>query len=105
MKLHKVSFFRRLLKDMRGQTAPLMAVSMLAYIGIAGVSIDLGHAYFARQQLQSSSNAAALAGAAVMPNITSATTNVTLYSAMAGEMNAGSSLPNVLVTPAFYFAP
>jgi Flp pilus assembly protein TadG len=104
MKLHKVSFFRRLLKDMRGQTAPLMAVSMLAYIGIAGVSIDLGHAYFARQQLQSSSNAAALAGAAVMPNITSATTNVTLYSAMAGEMNAVSSLQNVIATPTFYCA-
>jgi Flp pilus assembly protein TadG len=30
----------------------MLAVSMIAFIGIAGITVDLGHAYVARQQLQ-----------------------------------------------------
>jgi hypothetical protein len=39
-----------------------------------------------------------------MPNLTAAAANVTLYSAMAGEKNAVSSMQNVVATPTFYCA-
>jgi hypothetical protein len=89
--------------EARGQTAILMAAGVFAFIGITGVAIDLGHGYFALQQLQSSTNAAALAGAAAMPNTTAATANVTAYSAMTGGKNANSGLTSVSLgsTPTF----
>jgi hypothetical protein len=76
---------------------------MIAFIGIAGITIDLGHAYVARQQLQTSTNVAALAGAAAMPNTTSATTQVTAYSAQTGQLSATPNLTNVSLgsTPTF----
>ncbi|MGA3161698.1 MAG: pilus assembly protein TadG-related protein [Terracidiphilus sp.] len=101
MKLQKVSCFRKLLKDTHGQTAIVMALSMVAFIGMAGIAIDLGHGYAAVQLLQASTNAAALAGAAALPNTTTATSQVTAYSAMAGEKSANPSLTDVTVTPTF----
>lgn len=104
MKLHKVCFFRRLLKDTSGQSAPMLAFSMLAFIGISGMTIDLGHTYVARQQLQTSTNAAALAGAASLPNTTTATAQVKAYSAMTGQKSATPGLTNVSLgsTPTYH---
>jgi Flp pilus assembly protein TadG len=73
----------------------MVVVGMVAFIGVAGVAIDLGHAFYAREQLQNSSNAAALAGAAALPNTTAATTAVTAYSALPGDHGATSALTNV----------
>jgi len=103
MKLHGLSFVRRLLKEARGQTTILMAAGILALIGIAGVAVDLGHGYYSLQQLQSSTNAAALAGAAAMPNTTAATANVITYSALPGGQNANPNLTSVSLgsTPTF----
>jgi len=101
MKLHKVTLFRRLLKDTRGQSAVMLSVSMLAFIGIAGITVDLGHAYVARQQLQVSTDVAALAGASAMPNTTTATALVTAYSAEPGQKSATPNLTNVAITPTF----
>jgi hypothetical protein len=78
-----------------------MALSMVAFIGMAGIAIDLGHGYAAVQLLQASTNAAALAGAAALPNTTTATAQVTAYSAMTGDLSANPSLTNVTVTPTF----
>jgi len=103
MKLIRVSFFLRLLMEARGQTTMMVGLAALAFIGITGVAIDLGHGYFALQQLQASSNAAALAGAAAMPNTTAAISAVTLYSATSGGNNANSNLTSVSLgsTPSF----
>jgi hypothetical protein len=90
-----------LLADAQGQTLYLAAVGMLAFVGVAGLSIDLGHAYYARQQLQESTNAAALAGATVLPDTDSAAANATAYSAMNGQMNASPNLQNAAVSYAF----
>jgi len=79
----------------------MMAVSMIAFIGIAGMTVDLGHAYVARQQLQNSTDVAALAGAAAMPNTTTATTQVIAYSAEPGKLSATPNLTNVAVTTTF----
>ena len=45
----------------QGQLLPWVAFLMVSIIGIAGLSIDLGHAYVVRQELQNAANAAALA--------------------------------------------
>jgi len=51
----------------RGQTLPLVAVFMVVLIGFAGFAIDAGHWWLTKRQLQSSVDAAALAGASQMP--------------------------------------
>jgi len=101
MKPHNVTLIRRLLKDTQGQSAAMLVVSMLAFIGIGGITIDLGRAYVARQQLQISSDVAALAGAAALPNTTTASTQVTAYSALPGDKSATPNLTNVKVTTSF----
>jgi hypothetical protein len=79
----------------------MLAVSMIAFIGIAGITVDLGHAYVARQQLQTSTNVAALAGAAALPDTTTATAQVTAYSAQTGQKSATPNLTNVVITPTY----
>ena len=70
-----VSFARRALNDQRGQTLPFVALGMVAFVGVAGLSIDVGRAYVVRSQLQSSANAAAMRPRSL--NDTSATTVIT----------------------------
>jgi Flp pilus assembly protein TadG len=72
-----VSFARRALNDQRGQTLPFVALGMVAFVGVAGLSIDVGRAYVVRSQLQSSANAAALAA---LPNLYNSNTTTTVTS-------------------------
>src|ERR1035437_6088254 len=99
MKMLKMSFLRRVLKNEQGQSLVFVTLGGLAFIGAAGISMDLGNAYVARQQLQASTNAAALSGAVYLSNAylntASATNAVTQYSSVAGNLNATSSLTNV----------
>ena len=50
-------------------------------LGIAAFSIDVGYAYYAKRQLQSATDAAALAGAQDLPNATTAIATATSYAA------------------------
>jgi Putative Flp pilus-assembly TadE/G-like/von Willebrand factor type A domain len=53
---------------------PLLAIGMLVVlIGFSALAVDVGRAYFAKRQLQASADAAALAGAQVLPDISAAT--------------------------------
>jgi len=62
------------IRDERGQIMPLLALGvLLVMLGFAALAIDVGHAYFAQRQLQASADAAALAGAQVLPDIGAAT--------------------------------
>ena len=63
MKNNHESFLRKALRDQRGQSAVWVALSLTAALGLTGMSIDLGHAYVVRSQLQTTVNAAALSGA------------------------------------------
>jgi hypothetical protein len=58
-----LSFVRSFLNDNSGQVLPWVTGMMLCFMGMAGLTIDVGHAYVAKDVLQSSSNAAALAAA------------------------------------------
>jgi hypothetical protein len=103
MKLIKMSVLRRVLKNEQGQSLVFVALGGLAFIGAAGISMDLANAYVARQQLQASTNSAALSGAVYLSNsyfnTASATTAVTTYSSVTGNLNTASSLKNVQMQP------
>jgi hypothetical protein len=43
MKLHRVSFVRRAMKDEHAQIMLLVAFGLVAFVGLAGISIDLIH--------------------------------------------------------------
>jgi Flp pilus assembly protein TadG len=56
-------------------------LAMLALLGVAAFAIDVGYAYYAKRQLQSAVDAAALAGAQDLPDITTATATAQSYAA------------------------
>jgi hypothetical protein len=91
MKNTIVSYVRRALSDQRGQVLPWVALAMLAFMGMAGLTVDVGHAYVSQSKLQYCSNAAALAGAAAMPS-SSAPGIATSYGCGPGGENADPSL-------------
>lgn len=96
------SFVRRLLGEERGDVLPVLAVSMIALLGMGGITIDVGRAYVLREQLQNSCNAAALAASGAVYN-TSSTDNASTYAAnfgstVSGDKNYNSNLPSVTST-------
>jgi hypothetical protein len=68
------------IRDESGQIMPLLAVGLLIImIGFSALAVDVGHAYFAKRQLQASADAAALAGAQVLPDTAAATSLAQQY--------------------------
>jgi Flp pilus assembly protein TadG len=53
MRNNPKSFVRRALRDERGQVLPWVIFGMIGMLSMAGVSVDVGHAYAVRNQLQS----------------------------------------------------
>src|SRR5580698_10163713 len=88
----------RFLRDQRGQSAVLVTVMLFAVMGLSAAGVETGHVYYAYRLLQSSTKAAALAGAQAMPDITDSTALVTKYSSMANQENATSLLQNDAVS-------
>jgi hypothetical protein len=58
----------------RGQILPIVVLALLGLLGVSAFAIDVGFAYYAKRQLQSATDAAALAGAQDLPNIATAVT-------------------------------
>jgi Flp pilus assembly protein TadG len=79
-------FIPRVWKDQKGQVLPWMALLMVLFLGMAGLTVDLGHAYVCYRELQTSTDAATLAGAYAM-TLSGATS-----SSVQGEVKAFSSL-------------
>jgi Putative Flp pilus-assembly TadE/G-like len=63
----------------RGQILPIAVLALVALLGVAAFSIDVGYAYYAKRQLQSAADAAALAGAQDLPNVSAAMTSAASY--------------------------
>jgi Flp pilus assembly protein TadG len=78
-----------------GQVVVLVAISLVVLLGFAALAIDVGNAYYAQRALQGSADAAALAGAEVLPNATSARTLALQYGGDTGSKNVHSGLNNV----------
>lgn len=79
---------------------PVIALMGVGLMGLAGMVIDVGHLYISYNELLASTNAAALAGAEVLPNSTAATI-ATQYSATAGNLNAHGNLPGVTMVSGY----
>jgi hypothetical protein len=95
-------FLRRLLKNLSGQTGVVVAASMSGIVLLGGVSVEVGHIYYAYQQLVASTNSAALAGASQMPDVTVANTYVTDYSVETGQLNATNFLQNASISTNYF---
>jgi len=100
----KQDFFG-ILRNENGQILPWMALLITLIFGAAGLTVDLGHAYVCYRQLQSSTDAAALAGAYAMAQSgatqTGVKAEVTSFSSVKGDANATQNLPNAAVQSSF----
>jgi hypothetical protein len=64
----------------RGQVVALLAVGLVAFLGLSALAIDVGSWYYAQRRLQATADAAALAGVQVLPlDSVGATTLATQY--------------------------
>jgi Flp pilus assembly protein TadG len=71
---------RRRLRDERGQVLAIAAGGAVAFIMFVALVVDGGYGFWAKRSLQSSSDAAALAGAQLLPDSTTATNEAYAYS-------------------------
>ena len=75
---------------------------LIVFFGMAGLTLDLGHAYVSYRELQASTDAAALSGAYAMAQPGATQTTVTAavdaYSSQAGGANINGNLPSATVT-------
>jgi hypothetical protein len=62
-----------------GQVLPIVALTLVVLLGISAFAIDVGYAYYAKRQLQSAADAAALAGAQDLPNASTAISTAASY--------------------------
>ena len=97
----------RLYSDQRGQVLPWTAFMIVTMLGMGALAIDFGRAYISYHQLQSATDAAALAGAEQLPNST-ASTYAQNYSAGTGGSNDYNWMPSSQVVatnpPEIFFA-
>ena len=80
-------FRKGMLQDEEGQVLPWTIFVMLLFLGICSMSVDIGHAYLVKKQLQASADAAALAAAQHLGDGTWNAVGLN-YSASAGDKNA-----------------
>ena len=96
MKVNIQSFVQRLLHDQSAQVLPMMAVMMIGFLGMTGWVVDVGDVYYSYNELQASTNAAAMAGAEGLSFNTStvnqASVNALAYSSQSGNKNYMSNL-------------
>jgi Putative Flp pilus-assembly TadE/G-like len=95
----------QILKQDSGQILYLAAPLCIVFLGMAGLTIDVGNAYVAYRELQASTDAAALAGAYALVQSGATTTSVSnmisSYSSVSGQKNASVNLPGAAVTTTF----
>jgi Flp pilus assembly protein TadG len=81
-----------------GQAMAVLGLGIFMLVGLAGVSIEVGHGYYALELLQASTDAATLAAASGLPNGTTAQAYADQYSSLANQENRIGLLQNVAVT-------
>ena len=63
----------------RGQVLPIMALLVVAFIGLVGLAIDVGRLFIARTELSRAIDAAALAGIVELPDVDQAQAAAGIY--------------------------
>jgi Flp pilus assembly protein TadG len=97
--LKPLLLLRRLRRDQGGATFVVAALATMMIVGFGAITVDLGNAYRVRRQLQSSSDAAALAGAMSLyqgNTYTTAESTAKTWSAGSGDKNV---ITGVSTTP------
>jgi hypothetical protein len=91
--------FRRLRDQgsQRGQAIVMVAVALVVLMGCAALTIDLGYAWYAKRELQSTVDAAALAGAQELPSSANAISRANQYIAL-NPTNGISSITKSVTT-------
>ena len=79
----------------RGQAFALMIIALIALLGTAALVMDVGFAWYAKRQVQASADAAALAGAQELPDITAATTMAQDYATKNTPKNLANFAVNI----------
>jgi hypothetical protein len=98
------SKLRLLLWEESGQVLPVSLLMFTGLLGVAGLTIDVGHVFYCERTLQEVANAAALAGAGSMRTASTGDAviaNATAFSAVVGSVNARGALPNVTMLPGY----
>ena len=78
----------KLVRQERGQVLALVVIALIPLLGMVGFAIDVGYAYYSQRTLQSSADAAALAGASKLPDAAGASSLAAQYGATPGSKNA-----------------
>jgi len=79
----------------RGQMMAIVALMLMASLGVCALVIDFGRLYFNYHELQATTDAAALAGAQALPSGTTAVSQATSYSSVPGDNNSYGNMQNV----------
>ncbi len=99
MILNSESHKFRARRRQRGQVLPIVAIWLVFVLGMAALAVDLGNVYCSYRQLQSATDAAALAGASALSSPGATSTTVTAaaiqYSALVGDKNYYPNLQNI----------
>ena len=85
------SLLNRAIKEQHGQVLPWVAFMMLMFLGMGAFVLDVGHGYYCYRQLQSATDAAALAGAQSL-QASNTGTIVSSFGATTGGLNANPAL-------------
>jgi Flp pilus assembly protein TadG len=98
------SLYNRLARRVRheaGQVLVWIVVGAIAFLAMVGFVIDVGHVFNAHRELQASADAAALAAAQDLPDVSMATARAIEFSSSPGQKNVHPDLDNVTteVTP------
>jgi Flp pilus assembly protein TadG len=92
----------RFLAGERGQMMPALTLISAIVLTMGGLSIDLGHAFICKRELQASADAAALAAAyaltATNATVTSVQSAASQYSSATGDNNANPAFTSVSIT-------
>jgi hypothetical protein len=89
-------FFRRLVTEESGQVIPFMVFLSALFLGMAGLSMDLGRAYISYRELQASSDAAALAGGYALSLSGATVSSVKAYAASFSSASGGANVKPTL---------
>jgi hypothetical protein len=101
MNPNSMSGIRRLRDDRRGQAFVLVGVSLVALFALTGFGIDVANTLQIRRELQASTDAAALAGALLLPDTNRAIATAKAYSSISGGKNIRSNHPTVTMATGY----
>ena len=94
MRVVEAPQLRRFAGEQDGSVLVTLAVMIVVLLGFVALTVDIGRSLYLYRELQASTDAAALAGAAALPNSNYATV-ATHYSGITGALNAHSNLTGV----------